>query len=211
MKEDVSTVVVIDAGPLAQLLAATPRSRPVFAATSRGSVVIAYSRRLYAEVGRRLAAAGLDGEDVEAKLAALERFGREVRPTDEVQVFPDEKRDEGVRLAVAAGAAVYLTADEELAALGQWHGTRIVADVEQVRQELLADEETAVAWRAASEQEATMVAEALAAEGIEAQVASQQVPWYNGVLIMGQGYWGHVVVFEKDLARARRIIEELEL
>jgi hypothetical protein len=48
----------------------------------------------------------------------------------------------------------------------------------------------------------------LEAEGIETLVTAQQVPWYDGVLAMGQGYWGDVSVMEDDVERATLVIRD---
>ncbi len=198
-------VVAADAAQLAALLAANDM-KPLWPTTSRGAVVTAYSAATREEVRRRLQEAGFAGDELSRRMDALSRRGVEVEPAAEAAAYEDPRRDEGLRVALAAGAEIYLTADEGLLELGEWKGILIVGDAEEVRRHLLAREETAVAFRAANEQEAHAVAGVLAAEGIEARVVGQQVPWYDGVLIMGQGYWGNVVVFEKDLEKAQEII-----
>ncbi len=202
--------VVFDAGPLAALLASGDDA-PLLPTLSYGEARVVYSRGIWEEVRRRLAEAALGGEEVAACLAALRRQGLELEPGSEVEAYEDGGRDEGLRLAVAAGAEVYVTADAGLLELGEWKGIKIVGDMQAVRQLLLSPEETAVAFRAASEPEALRVAEALAAAGIDARVVSQQVPWYDGVLVIGQGYWGEIMVFAKDQAAAARVIEDIEL
>jgi hypothetical protein len=137
------------------------------------------------------------------------RQGTELQPGDDVEAYEDSSRDEGLRLAVAARAEIYLTEDESLLELGEWKGIIIVGDVEGVNRVLLSPEATAVVFRARSEGEAIRVADTLREADIDARIVSQQVPWYDGVLVVGQGYWGEIMVFEKDRGEAERIIERL--
>lgn len=207
---EIDVVVVIDAEPLAELLVANS-PRPILPTLSYGRARLGYSRRIRQEVERLLAERGLPAERVRALLEELWRQGVELEPTTEVQAYEDEGRDEGLRLAVASPPAIYLTVDPSLAEMREWKDVDVVADVEEVRQILLSYEDTAVVFRAASEAEAIRVQEALEEAGIEARVVSQQVPWYDGVLVVGQGYWGDIMVFEKDAAEAQRVITNLGL
>jgi predicted nucleic acid-binding protein len=209
-ERDVDIVVVIDPEPLADLLVASS-PRPILPTLSYGRARLGYSRRIRQEVERLLGDKGLPGERVRALLEELWRQGVELEPTTEVQAYEDEGRDEGLRLAVASPPAIYLTADASLAELREWKDVDVVANVEEVRQILLSYEDTAVVFRARSEAEAIRVHEALEAAGIEARVVSQQVPWYNGVLVVGQGFWGDIMVFEKDALAAEGVIAGLRL
>ena len=209
--EEQEIVVVIDPAPLAELLLENS-PRPVLPALSYGRARVGYGRRTCEEVKRLLKEKDLPDERVVALMDELWRQGVELTPVDEVQVYEDDARDEGLRLALAApGPAIYLTADESLAKLAEWEGVAIVDDIEKVRQTLLSYEDTTVVFRARSEPEALRVGDALREAGIDAQVVSQQVPWYDGVLVVGQGYWGDVVVFEKDRAAAARVIARLDM
>lgn len=210
MEPENQVMVVIDAAPLAELLAASS-PRPILPELSYARVRLGYSRRTREEVRRLLEEKGLAGEKVNALLDELWRQGVELEPGQEVEAYEDPARDEGLRLAVAAPPAIYLTADESLVELGVWKDVDVVGDVEEVRRILLAHEDTAIVFRARSEPEALRVAAALEEAGIEAQVISQQVPWYNGVLVVGQGYWGEIMVFEKDRESAEKVIEGLDL
>jgi hypothetical protein len=203
--------VVVDAAPLAELLLASS-PRPVLPALSYGRAKIGYSRRVRDEVKKLLVEKGVPDDRVVALMDELWRQGVELTPVDEVQAYEDEARDEGLRLAVAAAEpAIYLTADESLAELASWKGVDVVESIEKVRQILLSYEDTAVVFRARSEPEAIRVADALREAGVDAQVVSQQVPWYDGVLVVAQGYWGDVMVFEKDREEAEGIITKLGL
>lgn len=204
-------VVVVDAAPLAELLLECS-PRPILPALSYGRARIGYGRRTRDEVKRLLKEKGVPDDRVVALLDELWRQGVELTPADEVQAYEDEARDEGLRLAVAAAEpAIYLTADESLAEMAEWKGVDVVAGIDEVRQILLSHEDTAVVFRAGSEPEALRVADALREAGIDAQVVSQQVPWYNGVLVVGQGYWGEIMVFEKDREEAARVIARLDM
>lgn len=204
-------IVVVDAAPLAELLLANS-PRPVLPALSYGRARIGYGRGTRDEVKRLLKEKDLPDDRVVALLDELWRQGVELEPVEEVQVYEDEARDEGLRLAVAAAdPAIYLTADEGLAELGEWKGIDVVDDVKKVRQILLSHEDTEVVFRAGSEPEAIRVADALREAGVDVQVVSQQVPWYNGVLVVGQGYWGDLMVFAKDREEAEGIITKLGL
>lgn len=201
-----AVIVVADARPLAALLAAAGVDKPLWPTVSRGEVRTAFSTAMRARVGEELRRRGLSEQVVTELLAALDRQGFQVEPAPTKESYDDPTRDEGLRVAVAAGAQVYLTEDAELLDLVVWKGINIVGDAAGVYRFLLKDEETAVVYRAPSEEMATLVAEALECAGISAQVVSQQVPWYDGVLVMGQGFWGDVVVFKKDLALAREVV-----
>jgi hypothetical protein len=204
-------VVVVDAAPLAELLLECS-PRPILPALSYGRARIGYGRRTRDEVKRLLKEKGVPDDRVVALLDELWRQGVELTPADEVQAYEDEARDEGLRLAVAAAdPAIYLTADESLAEMAEWKGVDVVAGIDEVRQILLSHEDTAVVFRAGSEPEALRVADALREAGVDAQVVSQQVPWYNGVLVVGQGYWGEIMVFEKDREEAARVIARLDM
>jgi hypothetical protein len=210
-RDERQITVVIDAAPLAELLLASG-PRPVLPSLSYGRAKIGYSRRSFDEVKRLLKERGLPDDRVAALADALWRQGVELMPAAEVQAYEDEARDEGLRLAVAApGPAIYLTADPSLAEMAAWKGVDVVDDIDKVRQTLLSYEDTTMVFRAGSEAEALRVADALREAGIDAQVVSQQVPWYDGVLVMGQGYWGEIMVFEKDREEAQRIIKRLDL
>jgi len=65
-----------------------------------------------------------------------------------------------------------------------------------------------IVYRAPDEQTALTVQSFLEAEGIQALVTAQQVPWYDGVLAMGQGYWGDVAVMEDDAEQAALVIKD---
>ena len=63
--------------------------------------------------------------------------------------------------------------------------------------DLLADELTAITLQ-----------KVLEAEGVEAWIQSIQVPYYDGLIGMVEGYWGRLLVLEDQEARARQVIED---
>lgn len=204
MTED-EIVVVLDAEALGERLGG---AEPAWPDVSYARVVVAVTPALLAAVERLLVAEGKSGGEAAAAVTALRRRCRVVGEPGGAEVYAASARDYGLRLAVAAGARYYVSADPDITALGEWKGIRILPSYNDLVRELLSREETAPAYRAASEWEAARAAEALEAAAIDYYVAPQQVPWYDGVLVMGQGYWGEIVVFRRDLERARRAIRE---
>lgn len=75
-------------------------------------------------------------------------------------------------------------------------------------EEYIKEENTVVVYRAQDEVTANLVRGFLIGEDIPAMIKSRQVPWMDGVMKMGEGYWGDVVVFEKYAERSRRLIED---
>jgi hypothetical protein len=210
VENQIQITVIIDPEPLTELLAASS-PKPILPELSYARVRLGYSRRMREEVRRLLEETGLPGQKVSALMDELWRQGVELEPGAEIEAYEDPARDEGLRLAVAAPPAIYLSADEGLVELGVWKDVDVVGDVEEVRRILLSYEDTAIIYRARSEPEAIRAADALEAAGVEAQIISQQVPWYDGVLVVGQGYWGEIMVFEKDREKAEKVIEGLGL
>lgn len=68
-------------------------------------------------------------------------------------------------------------------------------------------ENTVVVFRAPDEYVANIVRGLLVGEDIPAILESRQVPMYDGVMRMGEGYWGDVVVPEQYADRSRELIE----
>lgn len=69
------------------------------------------------------------------------------------------------------------------------------------------DEDLTVVFRAQDEFVADIVMGLLASEKIPVMLKSRQVPQMDGVMKMGEGYWGDIVVPHSYAARAREIIE----
>ena len=64
-----------------------------------------------------------------------------------------------------------------------------------------------IVYRAPDVFTANTVQGLLIGENIPAVLESKQVPWLNGVMKMGEGYWGDVVVPEEYAERSRELIE----
>ncbi|MGQ9455653.1 MAG: putative signal transducing protein [Armatimonadota bacterium] len=69
------------------------------------------------------------------------------------------------------------------------------------------DENLTVVFRAQDEFVADIVMGLLASEKIPVMLKSRQVPQMDGVMKMGEGYWGDIVVPHSYASRAREIIE----
>ena len=69
-------------------------------------------------------------------------------------------------------------------------------------------ENLVVVYRAGDEFVAGVIKGLLEGEGIPVVLESKQVPWLDGAMKMGEGYWGDVVVPRKDEERAKKLIEE---
>ena len=67
---------------------------------------------------------------------------------------------------------------------------------------------TKAVYKAPDELAALTVQKVLEAEGIRAWIQSIQIPWYDGIMKMVEGYWGKVVVFEDEEEAAQRAIED---
>ena len=55
---------------------------------------------------------------------------------------------------------------------------------------------------------ATMLADFLREQGIQATVQPVQIAWMPGVETMRHGYWGYIEVLERDATRARTMIRD---
>jgi hypothetical protein len=62
-------------------------------------------------------------------------------------------------------------------------------------------------YKAPDELSAVTLREVLESEGIRSWVQSIQVPWYDGIMQMVEGYWGKVMVFEDQETEARSVID----
>ncbi len=71
-------------------------------------------------------------------------------------------------------------------------------------------EDLVVVYRAADEFVADIVIGLLKSAGIPAVLESRQVPQMDGVMKMGEGYWGDVVVPRTDATHAREILKAYE-
>ncbi|HET9232986.1 MAG TPA: DUF2007 domain-containing protein [Candidatus Eisenbacteria bacterium] len=67
---------------------------------------------------------------------------------------------------------------------------------------------TKAVYKAPDEISAITLQKVLESEGVRAWIQSIQVPWYDGIMKMVEGYWGKVMVFEDQEAEAHRVIED---
>ena len=68
-------------------------------------------------------------------------------------------------------------------------------------------EDLVVVFRAPNESTAYIVLGLLEGDDIPALIQSRQAAMYDGVLTMGEGYWGDVVVPKEHADRSRQIID----
>jgi len=68
-------------------------------------------------------------------------------------------------------------------------------------------EDLVVVYRAQDEFVADIIKGLLVGEDIPVVLESRQVPMYDGIMKMGEGYWGDVVVPRECADRARELIE----
>ena len=67
-----------------------------------------------------------------------------------------------------------------------------------------------IVYKAPDEVTANVVRGLLTSEDIPAVLESRMIPWMDGVMKMGEGYWGDVVVPEEYVEQSRQIIEAYE-
>ena len=67
-----------------------------------------------------------------------------------------------------------------------------------------------VVFRAPDQYTANVVKGLLASEDIPVVLESRQVAWLDGVMAMGEGFWGNVVVPAQYEQRSRSIIDAYE-
>ena len=65
-------------------------------------------------------------------------------------------------------------------------------------------------YRAANQSIADIVKALLESEGIPIVFKSMQVPMYDGIMVMGEGYWGDLLVPENLAEQAREIVNAYE-
>ncbi|MCK4414285.1 MAG: hypothetical protein KAY32_12135 [Candidatus Eisenbacteria sp.] len=65
-------------------------------------------------------------------------------------------------------------------------------------------------YAAQDETAAIHVRSLLVSAGIDARIRSAQVPWLDGIMASGLGYWGQVLVPRGEVLAARALLEDLE-
>lgn len=71
-------------------------------------------------------------------------------------------------------------------------------------------EDLVVVYRASDEYTATLVKNLLEGEDIPVVLESRQVAWMDGLMKMGEGYWGDVVVPRQHAEKSARLIAEYQ-
>ena len=71
----------------------------------------------------------------------------------------------------------------------------------------MSDEEKLVlVWRFEDEGLGILLQKVLEDEGIASEIRSEQIPWMDGIMKTARGYWGDLMVLDRDAQRAREII-----
>lgn len=203
--------IVFDGRPLAELLVAR-RGGPLFPPLPPGYIKIVYSPRILKGVVAALREMGVPGDREREYLARLGREGIMTEAGAAEQVYADAARDEGIRLAVAAGAQGYVTSDPELVAFKKWEGVEIMASVAEIEVEDEEGDELVDICYVTTEQELDLVTKALAEAGIEAaDYASRGFLGGGDLFPLPGGYnperiRGNVMVRVADAERARDVL-----
>jgi hypothetical protein len=61
-------------------------------------------------------------------------------------------------------------------------------------------------WRFEDEGLGILLRNVLEEEGISSEIRSEQIPWMDGIMKAARGYWGDLMVLERDAKRARVVI-----
>lgn len=200
--------LVIAPDVLADLLANYDGEGPLIPGTEGLDVEVVYSVELYDAVKGNLEAMGIRFGAAADAVLALKRVGARAEPAYEKQLFDDPARDMLVRLAVGTGVDYVVSNDPDLLDLREWKGVKFVPTVAAAVQAVLAGVPTVPVFRAATEIEAQMAREVLEEAGIRYFEASRQIPWYDGIMMIGEGFYGELYVLEKDYKRAADLLEE---
>ena len=208
MKPGYEIKLVIAPDVLADLLANYDGEGPLIPGTEGLDVEVVYSVELYDAVKGNLEATGIPFGATADAVLMLKRVGARAEPAYEKQLFDDPARDMLVRLAVGAGVDYVVSNDPDLLDLREWKGVKFVPTVAAAVQAVLAGVPTVPVFRAATEIEAQIAREVLEEAGIRYFEASRQIPWYDGIMMIGEGFYGELYVLEKDYERAADLLEE---
>ncbi len=63
------------------------------------------------------------------------------------------------------------------------------------------------AWKIEDESLGLLLQEVLKEQGISSELRSEQIPWMNGIMKAVRGYWGDLMVLERNAEQTREIIE----
>lgn len=73
---------------------------------------------------------------------------------------------------------------------------------------MTAEDKSVMVWRLEDEGLGILLRNVLEDEGIHSEIRSEQIPWMDGIMKAARGYWGDLMVLDRDAARAREIIRD---
>ncbi|MDP8215483.1 MAG: hypothetical protein P9M10_09875 [Candidatus Euphemobacter frigidus] len=62
-------------------------------------------------------------------------------------------------------------------------------------------------WKIENEALGLLLMKVLEIEGIPCELRSEQIPWMDGIMKAARGYWGGLMVLDRDAVKAREIIK----
>ncbi len=71
----------------------------------------------------------------------------------------------------------------------------------------MVENELVSAWKLDDEAQGILLMKVLEDEGILSELRSEQIPWMNGIMKAARGYWGDLMVLERDKVKAGKIIQ----
>ena len=71
----------------------------------------------------------------------------------------------------------------------------------------MVENELVSAWKLDDEAQGILLMKVLEDEGILSELRSEQIPWMNGIMKAARGYWGDLMVLERDKVKADEIIQ----
>ena len=71
----------------------------------------------------------------------------------------------------------------------------------------MAGNELVSAWKLDDEAQGILLMKVLEDEGILSELRSEQIPWMNGIMKAARGYWGDLMVLERDKIKTDEIIQ----
>jgi len=70
------------------------------------------------------------------------------------------------------------------------------------------EDELVSVFQAPDEPTAHLAKSVLDEAGIECMISSRQIPWYDGIMVNAEGYWGDVMTTESQSEQARQILSD---
>ncbi len=62
-------------------------------------------------------------------------------------------------------------------------------------------------WKIEDESLGLLLQDVLKEQDISSELRSKQIPWMNGIMKAAHGYWGDLMVLERDTVKAGEIIQ----